>query len=268
MKFKKISFLVSCVLLVSVSCSDYQKLLNSDDTSEKYKQAEVFYNNGEYRKANRLFEQIVPKYRGKPQAQRIIFFFADSYFQTKSYSLAAYQYENFVKSYPKSDRIQEATFKAAKSYYFQSPTYSLDQEETYEAIEKLQIFINLYPSSEYAAEANQMIAELQEKLEKKDFEIAVSSIQDHIKNLSKNKLENEELISKLENENKLLKSQIEVMQKTLIKDDNPKFGFTDSSKRENIIASEKNYDELKDQHQKDIDEVQNILVQLKDLVEE
>lgn len=103
---------------------------------------------------------------------------------------------------------------------------------------------------------------------KKDFEIAVSSIQDHIKNLSKNKLENEELISKLENENKLLKSQIEEMQKTLIKDHNPKFGFADSSKRENIIASEKNYDELKDQHQKDIDEVQNILVQLKDLVEE
>ena len=31
---------------------------------------------------------------------------------------------------------------------------------------------------------------------KKDFEIAVSSIQDHIKNLSKNKLENEELCSK------------------------------------------------------------------------
>ena len=103
---------------------------------------------------------------------------------------------------------------------------------------------------------------------KKDFEIAVSSIQDHIKNLSKNKLENEELISKLENENKLLKSQIEETQKTLNKDDNPKFGFADSSKRENIIASEKNYDELKDQHQKDIDEVQNILVQLKDLVEE
>ena len=65
-----------------------------------------------------------------------------------------------------------------------------------------------------------------------------------------------------------MKSQIEEMQQTLIKDDNPKFGFADSSKRENIIASEKNYDELKDQHQKDIDEVQNILVQLKDLVEE
>ncbi len=166
------AFSFAFVGLLVFSCSDYQKLLNGDDASEKYKQAEIYYNNGEYRKANRLLEQIIPKYRGKPQAQRIIFFFADSYFQTKSYYLAAYQYENFIKSYPKSERVQEATFKAAKSYYFQSPKYSLDQKDTYTATEKLQVFLNLYPDSEFADEANQMIAELQEKLEKKSFEIA------------------------------------------------------------------------------------------------
>ena len=173
MKLKLVSVsLFSFFLGALFSCSDYQKLLNSDNASEKYKQAEVFYNSGEYRKANRLLEQIIPKYRGKPQAQRIIFFFAESYFQIKSYNLAEYQYENFVKSFPKSDRVQEASFKAAKSYYYQSPTFSLDQEETYTAIEKLQVFINLYPNSEYSSEANQMISELQVKLEKKDFEIA------------------------------------------------------------------------------------------------
>lgn len=159
-------------LITLISCSDYQKLINSDDTSEKYKQAEIYYNSGEYRKANRLFDQIIPKYRGKPQAQRIIFFFADSYFQTKTYYLASQQFQNFVKSYPKSERIQEASFKAAKSYYFLSPNYSLDQEDTLIAIEKLQVFINLYPNSEFAVEANQMISELQEKLEQKDFEIS------------------------------------------------------------------------------------------------
>ena len=171
---KKLVFLIISVCFSNIffSCSDYQKLLNSDDASEKYKQAEIYYNSGEYRKANRLFEQIIPKYRGRPQSQRIIFFFAETYFQTKSYSLAAYQYENFVKSYPKSERVLEAIFKAAKCFYLQSPSYSLDQEETYNAIEKLQVFINLYPDSEYTPEANQMISELQEKLEKKDFEIA------------------------------------------------------------------------------------------------
>ena len=172
MKIQVIIGLIFISALLLTSCSEYQKLLNSDDTSEKYKQAENYYNNGEYRQANRLFEQIIPKYRGRPQAQRIIFFYAETYMQTKRYSLAAYQYENFVKSYPKSERVQEASFKAAKSYYFQSPEYSLDQEDTYNAIEKLQVFINLYPNSEYTPEANQMISELQEKLEKKDFEIA------------------------------------------------------------------------------------------------
>jgi outer membrane protein assembly factor BamD len=173
--------LLLALSLTWISCSEYQKLLNSDDNTEKYKQAEIYFNNGEYRKANRLFEQIVPAYRGKPQAQRIIFFFAESYLQTKSYYLAAYQFENFIKSYPKSDRIQEASFKAAKSYYNLSPIYSLDQEDTYTAIEKLQVFLNLYPNSEFAEEANQMISELQEKLEQKEFEIAkqYNTIRDH-----------------------------------------------------------------------------------------
>ncbi len=160
------------IVLLFGSCSEYQKLLNSDDTAQKYRSAEEFYDKAEYRKANRLLEQIVPKYRGKPQAERIIFFFADSYFKTKSYILSAYQYENFIKSYPKSQRIEEAYFKAAKCYYFLSPNFSLDQEDTYTAIDKLQIFINLYPNSEFAEEANQMILELQTKLEQKDFEIA------------------------------------------------------------------------------------------------
>ena len=172
MKYHAIIGLIFNLIILFTSCSEYQKLLNSDDISEKYKQAEKYYNNGEYRQANRLFEQIIPKYRGRPQAQRIIFFFAETYMQTKRYSLAAYQFENFIKSYPDSERIQEASFKAAKNYYFQSPTYSLDQEDTYSAIEKLQVFINLYPNSEFTPEANQMISELQEKLEKKDFEIA------------------------------------------------------------------------------------------------
>jgi outer membrane protein assembly factor BamD len=109
-------------------------MLNNDDMNEKYKAAEEYYNNGEYRRANRLLEQLVPSFRGKPQAERLVFFFADSYFQTKSYYLASYQFESFIKSFPKSQKIEEASFLAAKSHYMMSPIYSLDQEETVTAI--------------------------------------------------------------------------------------------------------------------------------------
>lgn len=173
MFLKTIKLTVAFSLFLSLlSCSEYQKVLNNPDVNLKYKAAEDFYNNGDYRKANRLFEQIVPSYRGKPQAQRIIFFYANTYFQTKDYNLAAYQFESFVKSYPKSDRLQEAYFMGAKSYYMLSPRFSLDQQDTYKAIDKLQIFLDNYPNSEFSDDANTLIAELQVKLERKSFEIS------------------------------------------------------------------------------------------------
>ena len=103
---------------------------------------------------------------------------------------------------------------------------------------------------------------------KKDFEIAISSIQNRIEDLSKNKFENENLISELKDENNILKSQIEEFQQSLIKDKEPEFGFTDTSNIESATLSDNDYEELKNQHQRDINEVQNILDQLKDLVEE
>ena len=154
------------------SCNEYQKVLNNDDTNIKYKAAEEYYNIGEYRRANRLLEQLVPAYRGKPQAERLVYFFADSYFQTKNYYLASYQFESFIKSFPKSQKLEEASFFAAKSHYMMSPVYSLDQDETNTAIEKLQIFMNNYPKSKFVDECNQLISELQNKIEKKEFEVA------------------------------------------------------------------------------------------------
>tara|TARA_B100000767_G_scaffold264679_1_gene279835 strand:- start:4619 stop:5443 length:825 start_codon:yes stop_codon:yes gene_type:complete len=167
---KSVIFFTLIYLLAS--CSDYQKILNNSDISLKYKAAEDYYNLGDYRKANRIFEQILPSYRGKPQAQRIIYFFANSYFQIKDYGLAAFQFESFVKTYPKSNRLQEAYFMSAKSYYMLSPRFSLDQQDTYKAIDKLQIFLDNYPNGEFSDDANTLIAELQVKLEKKSFEIS------------------------------------------------------------------------------------------------
>ena len=166
----RVKYILLSVLLLS--CNTYQKLLNSKETAPKLKAAQKYYDDGEYRRANRLYEQIIPSYRGKPQAQRLIYFFANSHYQMGNYYLAAYQFESFVKSFPKSEKLDEANFMIAKCYYMLSPIYSLDQENTNEAMEKLQIFIDNYPNSIYLAEANNYIRELQVKLEKKDFEIS------------------------------------------------------------------------------------------------
>ncbi len=166
-------YLIIFISLLVISCNDYQKLLNSSENEvDKYTAAEEYYENGEFRRANALIEQIIPSYRGKPQGERLVFFFANSYFETNSFYSAAIQFENFIKSYPNSQRIQEAYFMEAKSYFMLSPIYTLDQDDTNTGIDKLQVFINRFPNSEFVSEALELIEELQNKIEKKEFEIS------------------------------------------------------------------------------------------------
>lgn len=158
--------------LLLFSCNEYQKALKNTDTKVKYEMAQKLYDEGDYKRANKLLEQIAPKFVGKPQGERVMFFLADSYFQIRDYNFAGYQFERFLKSYPRSDKADEAAFRGAKSYYMLSPRYSLDQTDTDKALIKLQNFINAYPESEFLAEANEMAQELTTKKEKKEFEIA------------------------------------------------------------------------------------------------
>jgi outer membrane protein assembly factor BamD len=167
---KIVSLLVVIVLLAS--CNEYQKSLKSEDPAVKFEMATKMYEAKKYNKAIRIFEQIASVYRGKPESENLYFMFSQSYFKTKQYYLAGYQFESFVSSFPKSDKVQEASFLAAKSYSMLSPVYSLDQTDTTKAIEKLQTFIDTYPNSVYLAEANEIVKNLNEKLERKVFENA------------------------------------------------------------------------------------------------
>ena len=121
-RMKKIILLLSVVFLFT-SCGEYQKVLKSKDSGLKYSTAENLYNEAKeedsrrkYSKALRLFEQLVPEYRGKPQGQKLMFLFADTYYELNDYFLAGYQFERFVETYPESEKIEEAAFKGAKSY--------------------------------------------------------------------------------------------------------------------------------------------------------
>ena len=170
-KMKKLLYLV-LVGVFFCSCSEYQKALKSDDVAVKFDLASRLYEKGKYSKAIRLFEEIAPSYRGKPQAEKMFYMFSQSYYKSKQYYLAGYQFESFASSYPKSEKVEEASFLGAKCYSMLSPAYSLDQTDTNKAINKLQEFIDTYPNSTYIAEANTVLKKLTDKIEKKIFENA------------------------------------------------------------------------------------------------
>ena len=168
----RFSLLLIFTAFLFLSCSEYQKILKSDDAGKKYVYAESLYKEGKYKKALNLMEQIVPVYRGKPQAEKLMFMYANTFYNMEDFYLSGYQFERFVTTYPKSDSTEFAAYRSAESYYKLSPKFSLDQKETYQGLEKLQDFINKYPNSQYRVDANEKVSELREKLEKKDIEIA------------------------------------------------------------------------------------------------
>ena len=168
---KKFLALFAVIVFLS-SCSEYQKALKSEDVAVKFASATKMYDAKKYGKAIRLFEQIAPAYKGKPSAEKMFYMYAQSLYKTKQYYLSGYQFENFSASYPKSEKIEEASFLGAKSFTFLSPVYSLDQTDTYKAVDKLQSYIDTYPEGQNLAEANLLAKKLREKLEKKAYENA------------------------------------------------------------------------------------------------
>jgi outer membrane protein assembly factor BamD len=147
--------------------------LKSTDYEKKYNAAVSYYEKKEYVKELALLEELVSVYRGTNKAEKIMYYYAYSNYAVGDYLLAGYHFNNFVRTFPASDKVEECAFMYAYCYYLQSPRYSLDQTDTKNAIKELQFFLNKYPESSRKEQCNTLIASLREKLERKDYEIAM-----------------------------------------------------------------------------------------------
>lgn len=135
----------------------------------KYNAAVKYYEKKDYYHALQLFEELITVFRGTARAEQSYYYYTYCTYYVDDYAMAAYNFNNFIQSYPNSRYAEEMQFMYAYCYYQDSPSSSLDQSSTLEAIDKFQLFINKFPTSERVAEANKLIDELRLKLESKDF---------------------------------------------------------------------------------------------------
>lgn len=154
------------------ACSKYSKIQKSQDFEYKYQKALEYYDHEDYFRAMNLFDQVIPFYRGTDQAENISYKYAYAYYNQKEYVMGSYYFDRFAKTFPRSQYAEECSYMAAYCKYKDSPSYKLDQTNTKEAINDLQLFINSYSYSERVDLCNVLIDELREKLQKKDYEIA------------------------------------------------------------------------------------------------
>ncbi|MBB4035170.1 outer membrane protein assembly factor BamD [Dysgonomonas hofstadii] len=167
MKIKILCTLFLAVLLAS--CGEYNKILKSRDAELKYTYAKKYFDEKKYSRTSTLLEEILTAYTGSAKEQEILFLLAQSYFYNKDYTTATQYYTRYYNKFPKGDYTELARYNAAYGLYLDSPDARLDQTSTIKAIQEFQSFLEYFPQSERAPEAQDLMFKLQEKLAYKEF---------------------------------------------------------------------------------------------------
>jgi outer membrane protein assembly factor BamD len=159
--------LISFVLLSS--CGQYEKLLKSEDFELKKAKAKEYYADGQYVKVTELLTQILPRYRATEEAEELNWMNCQAYYGMKDYFMAGSYFKSFIDQFPFGKHAEEANFMSALCDYKISAKPELDQDNTKNAIEGFNIFLNRFPNSSKAEESRKMIADLQDKLVEKSY---------------------------------------------------------------------------------------------------
>lgn len=169
MKMRNFAPLVLVFLLLLSACGDYNKVVKSTDYEFKYKKAMEYYEDGEYVRSSTLLKELLNIYRGTSRADKVYYYYAKSQFGMKDNMMAGHYFKTLVKEFPRSEYAEESQFMVGYCFYLDSPNPRLDQQVSQNAIDALQLFINLYPRSTRVEEANRLIIELRDKLVYKSY---------------------------------------------------------------------------------------------------
>jgi outer membrane protein assembly factor BamD len=167
MRFRLHIVLIFLVLLSS--CGEYEKLLKSTDFELKKTKAKEYFDEGQYVKTTELLTQILPKYRATEESEELNWMNCQAYFGMKDYFMAGSYFKSFIDQFPFGKHSEDAYYMAALCDYNISSPPELDQENTRNAIEGFNIFLNKFPNSAKAEESKKMINDLQDKLVEKSY---------------------------------------------------------------------------------------------------
>ena len=162
---KKVVFLLMMMTVLLSSCGEYNKILKSTDYELKYSYAKKYFNAKQYSKSATLLDELVTIFKGTAYAEESLYLLAQSYYGQKDYQTASQYFETYYTTYPKGEFTELSRFYSGYGLYLDSPDLRLDQSQTYKAIEQLQLYLEYYPQSERAEEAQNIMFELQEKLQ-------------------------------------------------------------------------------------------------------
>ena len=167
--------LLAAAVLLAVfgACkSEYELLLESNDSEAKYKAAFEYFSEGKYSKAAQLFETLSVITNGTSRDDTVQYYWGLSNYRAKDYYTAETNFEQFINNYPRSSFAESAAFLRLDCLYRSTLRYELDQTPTYKCITAISEYLMNYPDTEYRSVCDRMLDDLNDRLDRKAYESA------------------------------------------------------------------------------------------------
>jgi outer membrane protein assembly factor BamD len=142
----------------------------ADSAQEAFDRAQDALTRRKYDRAVELFRTTLDFGRTGEIADDAQLGLARAYAGSREYLLAGAEFTRFIDLYRADPRVEEAAYERIQSYAALSPTYELDQTDTATAMSYIEGFLSQYPTSPRAPAAQALLAEMREKLARKQYE--------------------------------------------------------------------------------------------------
>ena len=163
---------IGLVILFLVGCAG-NKSREDTDIQARFERGMDFFEKGKYLRAQEEFNYVALSGSHTDVGDDALFYLGESYFLNKEYILARAEYDRLIRRMGFSPFVEQARWRICECYVNDSPNYFHDQSNTNKALEKLQEFIEDFPTSEYRDTAEETLVEMRNKLGEKAYETGI-----------------------------------------------------------------------------------------------
>ena len=164
--------IVFVLAALAASCGGPYTARNVNVPDEKLRLADELYSKGKYTQAGIEYKDFLAVFAGDERGDYAQFMLAESYRGAKDFALAAVEYRILIADYGYSEYIDDAFYLEGLCAFEMSQRAERDQSSTYDAMMRINRFLEIFPNSPRREEALQVLADIHDVLGKKSFQSA------------------------------------------------------------------------------------------------
>lgn len=159
----------ACAAALVISCGGPYTPKKVNLASDKLAVADRLFEKGSYGRSALEYKDFLATFAGDERSDYAQFRLAESYRLDEQYALAEVEYRILMSDYGYSEYVDDAFFLDGLCAFRQAPRAERDQTKSYEALDRLNRFVQMFPSSSRLAEARGVIHDVHLRIGEKDF---------------------------------------------------------------------------------------------------